>query len=68
MQTRLLASVAGGLLGAVFCPMINAHLELSPTYAFIVCPLAGVAVGYVVSTLVDVFSGSHSDVPPALRK
>ena len=58
MQTRLLACVAGGLVGVVLASSINGALGLSPTLAVIVCGLAGVALGSVVSVLIDVFTGT----------
>ncbi len=66
VQTRLLACLAGGLLGVVLASAINdgLGLSLSPTLAVIACSSAGVGLGYVVSILFDVFSGagkSHSD-------
>ena len=65
MQTRLLACVAGGLLGVALTSTINTGLDLglSPTLAFIACSSAGVAIGYVASILYDVFTGAgHSQV------
>lgn len=60
MQTRLLACVAGGLVGAALASPINSLLALPPAAALIVCSLGGVAVGYVVSILIDVF-GTDQD-------
>ena len=56
MQTRLFASLAGGLLGAAVASTVNASLELSPTVAWVGCSAIGVALGYVVSMLCDVFA------------
>jgi len=61
VQTRLLAGLAGGLLGAVVTSPINASLGLSPAIALIVCSSIGVAVGYVASILFDVFTASSED-------
>jgi len=58
MQTRLIASLAGGLLGASLTSTANTILELSPTVAMIGCSSVGVALGYVVSMLFDVFAMS----------
>jgi hypothetical protein len=60
VQTRLLACMAGGLLGFVAASPINGGLglDLSPTVALIGCSSLGVALGYVVSILFDVFSSS----------
>jgi hypothetical protein len=56
MQTRLFACLAGGLLGVVLTSPINATLGLRPAIAFVGCSIAGIAVGYVASILVDVFT------------
>ena len=68
MQTRLLACLAGGLLGVVLAPTLNNSLGLSPTLAVIACSIAGVAVGYVVSILFDVFAGAGKDPLDSLKK
>jgi hypothetical protein len=59
MQTRLFASLAGGLIGLAFAPEINTglHLDLPLAFAFAGCALAGLAIGYVGSALADVFVG-----------
>lgn len=59
MQTRLFASLAGGLAGFALAPEINGILSLNlpPVLAFAGCALAGLAIGYVGSTLADVFAG-----------
>ena len=61
MQRRLFASLAGGCLGVVVTSPINASLGLNPVTALIVCSSIGVAVGYVVSILFDVFTASSED-------
>ncbi|MSV34791.1 MAG: hypothetical protein EXQ47_04235 [Bryobacterales bacterium] len=58
MQTRLIASLAGGLLGVSLTSTANTILELSPTVAMIGCSAVGVALGYVISMLFDVFAMS----------
>ena len=59
MQTRLLACVAGGLVGVVLASSINSALglSLSSTLAVIVSGSAGAALGCVASVLFDVFTG-----------
>lgn len=61
MQTRLFAGLAGGFLGLVVTSPINASLGLNPAIALILCSSIGVAVGYVASTLFDVFTASSGD-------
>jgi uncharacterized membrane protein len=59
VQIRLLACIAGGLAGAAVAFSIDNILGLSPTIALISCAAIGVALGYVVSQLIDVFSPTH---------
>ena len=58
MQTRLLACLAGGFLGAAVASTINASLGFNQTVAVIGCASAGVAIGYVASLLFDVFAAT----------
>jgi hypothetical protein len=58
MRTRLLACVAGALIGAALTSPINGSLGLSPTVALIACSLAGIAVGNVASIMIHVFTAS----------
>lgn len=62
MRIRLLACIAGGLLGVVAAYMVDDGLGFSPTVTMLACVGVGIALGYVVSLLVDVFApspGSH---------
>ena len=54
VQTRLLASAAGGLLGACLTSVTNGF-GLGPTLGLVACTLAGLTLGYVSSMLIDVF-------------
>ncbi|HUA82294.1 MAG TPA: hypothetical protein VMB85_00425 [Bryobacteraceae bacterium] len=58
MKTRLIATLAGGLLGLALASQVNTSLDLgiSPTLALAGCSLAGLAIGYVGSILFDVFA------------
>jgi hypothetical protein len=61
VRTRLLACLAGGFLGVVVGP-VSGGFGLDPTVALVVFSAVGIAVGYVVSILIDVFaSGRKSD-------
>jgi xanthosine utilization system XapX-like protein len=62
MQTRLLACGAGGLLGAALASTINDSLGMPPALALAGCALAGIAVGYFISIMFDVFTAS-SETP-----
>jgi hypothetical protein len=61
VQTRLLSCIAGGFLGVALTSPINSILGLPPALAWVACTCAGVAVGYVVSMLIDVFAVSSAD-------
>ena len=61
MQIRLLSCLAGGCFGVVMTPTINASLQLSYSAALVGCTLAGVALGYAVSIMFDVFAPQDAD-------
>lgn len=61
MQTRLLACLAGGFLGLAVTFPVNSSLGLSPTVALLACSSIGIALGYVASVLIDVFTTSPED-------
>jgi hypothetical protein len=68
VQTRLLSCLAGGLLGVALASTINQSLGLSPTLAVIACSSAGVALGYMVSILFDVFAGAGKNEVDSVKK
>jgi hypothetical protein len=57
----LIACLAGGFLGVAVASPINSSLELNPTLAVIACAGVGIVLGYVVSTLFDVFTASSGN-------
>jgi hypothetical protein len=57
MRKRLAGCIAGGLLGLCLTSLINGSLGLPPAVALGACSAAGMAFGYVVTTLADVFIG-----------
>ena len=61
MQTRLLSCLAGGCFGVVITSTVNASLHLGYSAALVGCTVAGVALGYGVSTLFDVFVETPQD-------
>ncbi|MBZ5609577.1 MAG: hypothetical protein LAP38_15045 [Acidobacteriia bacterium] len=61
MQIRLLACLAGGLLGVVVASPINASLGLNPSIALIGFASVGLGVGYAASILFDVFTSKPED-------
>ena len=56
MRTRLIACLAGGLLGVVVSLRIGDSLNMSPIVALIGCSLLGLGLGYAVSMFFDVFA------------
>ena len=61
MQTRLLSCLAGGFLGVAVTSPVSRSMDLSPLIALIGCTSVGVALGYVVSILFDVFAMNPGD-------
>jgi hypothetical protein len=62
VQIRLLACLAGGFLGVVVASLFGASLGLSATFALIGCSSLGIAGGYVVSVLFDVFAAGPNEI------
>lgn len=56
MLKRLIICLAGAALGACLASTLNDSLGLSTAATMAICSLAGLAVGYVAGTLVDVFT------------
>jgi hypothetical protein len=56
MRKRLIICLAGAAVGACVASTLNDSLGLSPAATRGVCSFAGMAVGYVGSTLLDVFA------------
>ncbi len=64
MQRRLIASALGGLIGLGLAYRFQEDFGISPSLAYGACAVAGMAIGWVVSTLLDVFAASPDEVPP----
>ena len=63
MHRRLITAAVGGFVGLGLAYRFQDDFGISQSVAYIGCALAGMALGWVASTLFDVFAGS-SDVPP----
>jgi hypothetical protein len=68
MQRRLIASAVGGVVGLGLAYQFQDNFGISETLAYIGCVLAGMAIGWVASTLFDVFAGSPDVTPPGAPK
>jgi uncharacterized membrane protein YuzA (DUF378 family) len=55
MQRRLIASIAGGIIGICLATRLQDALGVSATLAVIAAAFIGIALGYVASMLFDVF-------------
>jgi len=64
MQTRILASLAGALVGFVAAAPVSANFEFPLMYGLIGCPIAGLGLGYMVSILIDVFTAQPAEDTP----
>jgi hypothetical protein len=68
MHRRLIASAVGGLVGLGLAYRFQNDFGDSGTLAYVGCVAAGMAIGWVASTLFDVFAGSPGITPPDARK
>jgi hypothetical protein len=57
MRKRLGGCIAGAVLGLCLTSLVNSSLGLPPAIALGACSALGIAFGYVVTTLADVFIG-----------
>jgi len=65
MRKRLIICLAGAAVGACVASITNEPLGLSPDDALAVCSLAGMVIGYVASTMLEVFAAKPD--PLAIR-
>jgi len=56
MRRRLVCCISGGLLGFACSGSIGDALGLTPMVGSVFSAAAGLALGYVISTLLDVFT------------
>ena len=68
MHRRLIASAVGGLVGLGLAYRFQDDFGVSGTLAYVACGVAGMALGWVASTLFDVFAGSPGITPPDAHK
>jgi hypothetical protein len=68
MQKRLIASAVGGIIGLGLAYRFQDDFGIPETLAYIACAAAGLAIGWVASTLFDVFASSPDVTPPNTPK
>jgi hypothetical protein len=68
MQKRLIASAVGGLVGLGLAYRFQNDLGTPETLTYIGCAVAGLAIGWVASTLFDVFTASPDATPRDANK
>jgi hypothetical protein len=68
MRRRLVVCISGGLLGFALSGKVGDALELAPLVGMAFSAAAGLALGYVVSTLLDVFSAKPDSLLPGRQE
>jgi hypothetical protein len=58
MHRRLISSAVGGVIGLGLAYWFQDDFGISQSVAYIGCALAGMAIGWVASTLFDVFTSN----------
>jgi len=64
MRKRIVCCISGGLLGFALSGAIGDALGLTSTLGAVFSVASGLAVGYVVSTLMDVFAAKPDSLLP----
>lgn len=67
MRNRLVCCIAGGLLGYALSGTLTEAVGLTPMVGTVFSVAAGLALGYVASTLVDVFTAKPDTLMPSSR-
>ncbi len=68
MRNRLICCISGGLLGIALSGTITESLGLSATLGTTVSAAVGLALGYVASTLIDVFTAKPDTLLSSTRE
>ena len=64
MRRRLVCCISGGLFGIALSGTINEALGLTASIGTAFSAVAGLALGYVASTLIDVFTAKPDGLLP----
>lgn len=68
MRNRLMCCISGALFGIALSGTISESLGLSATLGTSFSAAAGLALGYVASTLIDVFTAKPDSLLPTTRE
>jgi hypothetical protein len=68
MRRRLVVCISGGLLGFALSGRVGDALALEPLVGMAFSAAAGLALGYVVSTLMDVFAAKPDSLLPGRQE
>jgi len=68
MRKRLVCCISGGLLGFALSGTVGDALGLTRLVGMAFSAAAGLALGYVVSTLLDVFSAKPDSLLPGRQE
>ena len=64
MRKRLVCCISGGLLGFALSATVGDALALTGLVGSVFSTASGLALGYVVSTLMDVFTAKPDSILP----
>jgi hypothetical protein len=68
MRRRLVVCISGGLLGFALSGKVGDALDLAPLVGMAFSAAAGLGLGYVVSTLMDVFAAKPDALLPGRQE
>ena len=68
MRRRLVVCISGGLMGFALSGKIGDALDLAPAMGMAFSAAAGLGLGYVVSTLMDVFAAKPDSLIPGRQE
>ena len=68
MRNRLVCCISGGLLGFALSGKVGDALDLAPLVGMAFAAAAGLGLGYVVSTLMDVFAAKPDSLLPGRQE
>lgn len=68
MRKRMVCCISGGLFGFALSGSVGDALALTSTVGTVFSVAAGLALGYVVSTLIDVFNAKPDSLLPGRQE